>query len=308
MKELYHTVELPLCPVLARMEQRGFLVDAKALSDFGESLTGTIRQLEQRIYDAAGAPFNINSPKQLGKVLFEDLRLPHGKKTKTGWSTNADVLEKLRWQHPIVADVLEYRQYSKLKSTYADGLLKVIDADGRIRTSFQMTVTATGRLSSTEPNLQNIPTRTELGSQMRRMFVAAPGNLLVDADYSQIELRLLAHISGDEVMQQAFRSGEDFHTLTASKVFHVPPEEGDSPDALTGQGRELRHRLWHFPLLPVSGYRRHRGRGQGVYGALLRHLHRRPPVYDGGGGAGPAAGLRRHSLRAAAGAAGAEEL
>ena len=225
MKELYHTVELPLCPVLARMEQRGFLVDAKALSDFGESLTGTIRQLEQRIYDAAGAPFNINSPKQLGKVLFEDLQLPHGKKTKTGWSTNADVLEKLRWQHPIVADVLEYRQYSKLKSTYADGLLKVIDPDGRIRTSFQMTVTATGRLSSTEPNLQNIPTRTELGSQMRRMFVAAPGNLLVDADYSQIELRLLAHISGDEVMQQAFRSGEDFHTLTASKVFHVPPEE-----------------------------------------------------------------------------------
>ena len=225
MEELYHTVELPLCPVLARMEQRGFLVDAKALSDFGESLTGTIRQLEQRIYDAAGAAFNINSPKQLGKVLFEDLQLPHGKKTKTGWSTNADVLEKLRWQHPIVADVLEYRQYSKLKSTYADGLLKVIDADGRIRTSFQMTVTATGRLSSTEPNLQNIPTRTELGSQMRRMFVAAPGNLLVDADYSQIELRLLAHISGDEVMQQAFRSGEDFHTLTASKVFHVPPEE-----------------------------------------------------------------------------------
>ena len=225
MKELYHTVELPLCPVLARMEQRGFLVDAKALSDFGESLTGTIRRLEQRVYDAAGAPFNINSPKQLGKVLFEDLQLPHGKKTKTGWSTNADVLEKLRWQHPIVADVLEYRQYSKLKSTYADGLLKVIDADGRIRTSFQMTVTATGRLSSTEPNLQNIPTRTDLGSEIRRMFIPAEGCVLVDADYSQIELRLLAHISGDEVMQQAFRSGEDFHTLTASKVFHVPPEE-----------------------------------------------------------------------------------
>ena len=170
-------MELPLCPVLARMEQRrGFLVDAKALSDFGESLTGTIRRLEQRIYDAAGAPFNINSPKQLGKVLFEDLQRPHGKKTKTGWSTNADVLEKAPLAAPpIVADVLEYRQYSKLKSTYADGLLKVIDADGRIRTSFQMTVTATGRLSSTEPNLQNIPTRTELGSQMRRMFVAAPG-------------------------------------------------------------------------------------------------------------------------------------
>ena len=187
--------------------------------------TGTIRRLEQRIYDAAGAPFNINSPKQLGEILFGKLGLPHGKKTKTGWSTNADVLEKLRYEAPIVGAVLEYRQYAKLKSTYADGLLMAMDPDGRVRTSFQMTVTATGRLSSTEPNLQNIPTRTELGSQMRRMFVAAPGNLLVDADYSQIELRLLAHISGDEVMQQAFRSGEDFHTLTASKVFHVPPEE-----------------------------------------------------------------------------------
>ena len=225
MTELYETVELPLCAVLARMEQRGFLVDGKALAAFGQDMADRIADLEGRIYEQAGESFNINSPKQLGTVLFEKMQLPHGKKTKTGWSTNADVLEKLRWQAPIVADVLEYRQYAKLKSTYADGLLKVVDPDGRIRTSFQMTVTATGRLSSTEPNLQNIPTRTELGSQMRRMFVAAPGNLLVDADYSQIELRLLAHISGDEVMQQAFRSGEDFHTLTASKVFHVPPEE-----------------------------------------------------------------------------------
>ena len=224
MEKLYFDVELPLCRVLADMERSGFLVDGGALARFGADLSDTIDRLEQRIYAAAGQQFNINSPKQLGKVLFEDLGLPHGKKTKTGWSTNADVLEKLK-DHPLVADVLTYRQYAKLKSTYADGLLKVIDPDGRIRTSFQMTVTATGRLSSTEPNLQNIPTRTELGSQMRRMFVAAPGNLLVDADYSQIELRLLAHISGDEVMQQAFRSGEDFHTLTASKVFHVPPEE-----------------------------------------------------------------------------------
>ena len=224
MEKLYFDVELPLCRVLADMERSGFLVDGGALARFGADLSDTIDRLEQRIYAAAGQQFNINSPKQLGKVLFEDLGLPHGKKTKTGWSTNADVLEKLK-DHPLVADVLTYRQYAKLKSTYADGLLKVIDPDGRIRTSFQMTVTATGRLSSTEPNLQNIPTRTELGSQMRRMFVAAPGSLLVDADYSQIELRLLAHISGDEVMQQAFRSGEDFHTLTASKVFHVPPEE-----------------------------------------------------------------------------------
>ncbi len=170
-------------------------------------------------------------PRQLGSVLFDTLQLPHGKKTKTGWSTNADVLEKLRRQHPIVEDVLRYRQYAKLKSTYADGLLKVIGPDGRVRTRFQMTVTATGRLSSTEPNLQNIPTRTELGSRMREMFVAGPGNVLVDADYSQIELRLLAHVSGDEGMQEAFRSGSDFHTLTAARVFHVSPEE------VTGQMR-----------------------------------------------------------------------
>ena len=224
MEKLYFDVELPLCRVLADMERSGFLVDGGALARFGRELSDTIDRLEQRIYAAAGQQFNINSPKQLGKVLFEDLGLPHGKKTKTGWSTNAYVLEKLK-DHPLVADVLTYRQYAKLKSTYADGLLKVIDPDGRIRTSFQMTVTATGRLSSTEPNLQNIPTRTELGSKMREMFVAAPGHVLVDADYSQIELRLLAHISGDTAMQQAFLSGEDFHTVTAARVFHVPQDQ-----------------------------------------------------------------------------------
>ena len=224
MEKLYFDVELPLCRVLADMERSGFLVDGGALARFGADLSDTIDRLEQRIYAAAGQQFNINSPKQLGKVLFEDLGLPHGKKTKTGWSTNADVLEKLK-DHPLVADVLTYRQYAKLKSTYANGLLKVIDPDGRIRTSFQMTVTATGRLSSTEPNLQNIPTRTELGSKMREMFVAAPGHVLVDADYSQIELRLLAHISGDTAMQQAFLSGEDFHTVTAARVFHVPQDQ-----------------------------------------------------------------------------------
>ena len=222
MEKLYFDVELPLCRVLADMERSGFLVDGGALARFGADLSDTIRQLEERIYAAAGQQFNINSPKQLGKVLFEDLGLPHGKKTKTGWSTNADVLEKLKDQ-PLVADVLTYRQYAKLKSTYADGLLKVIDPDGRIRTSFQMTVTATGRLSSTEPNLQNIPTRTDLGSKMREMFVAAPGHVLVDADYSQIELRLLAHISGDEAMRAAFTTGADIHTATAAQVFHVAP-------------------------------------------------------------------------------------
>ena len=218
---LYNSVEMPLCRVLAEMELAGFRVDAQALRSLGEILTTAIETLEQKIYSYAGK-FNINSPKQLGQILFEDLQMPHGKRTKTGWSTNADVLEKLRGIHPIVGEVLEYRQYAKLKSTYVDGLLKVIPPDGRVRTSFQMTVTATGRLSSTEPNLQNIPTRTELGSELRRMFVAEEGKVLVDADYSQIELRLLAHISGDEAMRDAFLSGEDFHTVTASHVFGVP--------------------------------------------------------------------------------------
>jgi len=225
LHELYYSVELPLCAVLAKMEYAGVLVDRKALADFGAVMEQRTRELEQRIYDAAGEKFNINSPKQLGTILFEKLELPHGKKTKTGWSTNADVLEKLRWETPIVADVLEYRQYAKFKSTYCDGLLKVIAPDGRIHTSFQMTVTATGRLSSTEPNLQNIPTRTELGSEFRRMFVPADGCVLVDADYSQIELRLLAHIADDKTMQDAFRSGEDIHTVTASQAFGVPIEQ-----------------------------------------------------------------------------------
>ncbi len=225
METLYDDVELPLCRVLADMETAGFLVDRKALAEYGQTLQTAMDETEQAIYAAAGETFNINSPKQLGAILFEKLGLPHGKKTKTGWSTNADVLEKLRYDAPIVADVLRYRQYAKLKSTYVDGLLKVIEPDGRVRTSFQMTVTATGRLSSTEPNLQNIPTRTELGSRLRRMFTAPEGCVLVDADYSQIELRLLAHIAGDAEMQAAFRSGADFHTVTASRVFHVPPEQ-----------------------------------------------------------------------------------
>ena len=225
MEKLYYNIELPLCLVLSDMEQAGFYVDRKALYDFGESLNGDIERLQESIWQRAGHEFNINSPKQLGEVLFEELMLPSGKKTKTGWSTNVDVMEKLRGKHPIVDEVLEYRTLTKLKSTYAEGLLKVIGEDGRIRSSFQMTVTATGRLSSTEPNLQNIPVRKKLGAEIRKMFVAGPGMVLVDADYSQIELRLLAHISGDEAMRDAFLSGEDFHTVTASKVFNVPIEE-----------------------------------------------------------------------------------
>ena len=225
MTALLHEMELPLCRVLAEMELAGFRIDGAALARFGEDLQQRIVTLEQSIYHMAGEEFNINSPKQLGAILFDKLQLPHGKKTKTGWSTNAEVLEKLRYEAPIVDKVLEYRQYAKLRSTYADGLLRAVSPDGRVRTSFQMTVTATGRLSSTEPNLQNIPTRTELGSEIRRLFIAGDGNVLVDADYSQIELRLLAHMAGDEAMQQAFLSGADFHTVTAAKVFHVPESE-----------------------------------------------------------------------------------
>ena len=224
MTELFQRIEMPLCAVLAGMEHRGFLADRQALREFGESLVGDIDRLQRTIWDEAGEEFNINSPKQLGTVLFEKLGLPGGKKTKTGWSTNADTLDRLRYA-PIVGHVLEYRELTKLKSTYADGLLKVIGPDGRIHTNFQMTVTATGRLSSTEPNLQNIPVRRELGAGLRRMFTAGEGNVLIDADYSQIELRLLAHISDDENMRAAFLSGEDVHRVTASQVFGIPLEE-----------------------------------------------------------------------------------
>ena len=224
LMELFRTVELPLCPVLAEMEQAGFLVDRGALGTFGEMLAQGIDASRQQIYDLAGTEFNINSPKQLGEILFDRLGLPAYKKTKRGYSTNAEVLEKLRWQHPIVEQILEYRQLTKLKSTYVDGLTKVMGPDCRIHTSFQNTVTATGRLSSTEPNLQNIPVRTPLGAEMRKMFIAGPGNVLVDADYSQIELRLLAHIAQDPVMIEGFRTGADIHTITAAQVFGVPEE------------------------------------------------------------------------------------
>jgi len=222
MEQLYFEIELPLCAVLAEMEFTGVLIDRDALKAYGEGLTDGIEVLQSEIYAMAGESFNINSPKQLGVILFEKLMLPTGKKTKTGWSTNADVLEKLRGKHPIIQHILDYRTLTKLKSTYADGLLKVISDDGRIHSNFTMTVTATGRLSSVEPNLQNIPVRKEQGSEIRKMFVAAPGNVLVDADYSQIELRLLAHISNDETMRNAFINGEDIHRVTASQVFGIP--------------------------------------------------------------------------------------
>ena len=225
MLELYNKIELPVCPVLREMERNGFLVDRDALTAFGTSLKSDIERLEKEIYELAGEEFNINSPKQLGVILFEKLMLPAPKKTKTGWSTGAEVLEKLKGKHTIIGLILDYRQLSKLYSTYAQGLIKYIGDDGRIHTTFQMTVTATGRLSSTDPNLQNIPIRTQLGGEIRKMFVAGDGNILVDADYSQIELRLLAHISGDRTMIDAFKSGMDVHTVTASQVFGTPVEQ-----------------------------------------------------------------------------------
>ena len=220
-----YEIDLPLCAVLARMERAGFLVDGKALARFGEMLKQGIDQEEQIIYTLAGERFNILSPKQLGHILFDRLGLPPVKKTKTGYSTSAEVLEKLAPHHEIVAHILEYRQLTKLNSTYVEGLGKVIAPDGRVHTCFQNTVTATGRLSSTEPNLQNIPVRTPLGAEMRTMFVAPAGRLLVDADYSQIELRLLAHISGDQALIAAFNSGEDIHTATAAQVFGVDRDQ-----------------------------------------------------------------------------------
>ena len=225
MEQLYFDMELPLCDVLYRMEKEGIAVDQDTLVAFGKMLSQRIEECEKLIYSYSGAPFNINSPKQLGVLLFETLGLPHGKKTKTGYSTNVEVLEKLKDKHPIIPAIMDYRMLTKLKSTYADGLMKVIDSDGRVRTTFQNLVTATGRLSSTEPNLQNIPVRTDLGAEIRKMFVPKAGCVLVDADYSQIELRVLAHIADDTVMQDAFRSGLDVHTVTASQVFHVPFEE-----------------------------------------------------------------------------------
>ncbi|MBO4331359.1 MAG: DNA polymerase I, partial [Oscillospiraceae bacterium] len=225
MHTLYYEIELPLCRVLADMEHRGFLVDRLALAQFGTQLGEVIDALRAEIYELAGGEFNINSPKQLGELLFEKLLLPPYGKTKSGYSTNIDALSRLAGKHPIVSKIINYRKYTKLKSTYTDGLARVIDPDGRIRTHFNMTATATGRLSSTEPNLQNIPVRTELGGEMRRMFVASEGCVLVDADYSQIELRILAHISGDETMRAAFLSGEDIHAVTASQVFGVAREQ-----------------------------------------------------------------------------------
>ena len=225
MTKLFREIELPLCDVLYRMEKLGIDIDRNQLEQFGVMLSVRIAECEKLIFSYSQEPFNINSTRQLGELLFDKLGLPPVKKSKTGYSTNADVLEKLKNKHPIIPAIMDYRMLTKLKSTYADGLLKEIREDGRIHTTFQNLVTATGRLSSTEPNLQNIPVRTDLGAEIRKMFIPKPGCVLIDADYSQIELRVLAHIAQDENMCNAFRSGMDIHTVTASQVFAVPASE-----------------------------------------------------------------------------------
>ncbi len=225
MDKLYRDIEMPVSYVLYRMEQEGIKADAGALKEYGLALSGKINELEHRIYTLAGETFNINSPKQLAEILFEKMGIPGGKKTKTGYSTSAEVLEKLAEDVPFVRDILEYRTYAKLKSTYADALSEYIAGDGRIHTRFNQTITATGRLSSTDPNLQNIPMRTELGRQIRKVFTPKEGCVFADADYSQIELRILASLAGDKDLIAAYREGKDIHRITASKVFGVPFEE-----------------------------------------------------------------------------------
>ena len=225
MDALFREIEMPLVFTLADMEKEGIIASGEALKEYGDRLAVRIDELERKIYEEAGEEFNINSPKQLGVILFEKLSLPNGKKTKTGYSTAADVLDRLAPDYPIVADILEYRQLTKLKSTYADGLVNYIAEDGRIHTSFNQTITATGRLSSSDPNLQNIPTRSELGRTAKTAFSAGEGSVFLAVDYSQIELRLLAHLSGDEHLVRAFNEGEDFHAETAARVFGVPVSE-----------------------------------------------------------------------------------
>lgn len=222
--KLLSEIEVPLARVLAHMETIGFAVDSEGIRSYGEVIQKQADEIQQQVFEAVGYEFNINSPKQLGEALFGKLGLSHGKKTKTGWSTGAETLEKLRYESPAVELVLNFRALSKLKSTYCEGLLKVIGPDGRIHSSFNQTETRTGRISSTEPNLQNIPVRTELGREMRRFFIARPGWVLVDADYSQIELRVLAHIADDKAMIEAFRNNDDIHRSTAAQVFHMPEE------------------------------------------------------------------------------------
>ena len=228
MESLYEEIELPCLYALYEMEKNGIRVDGEALHQYGKKLRTRIEELTAEIHAMAGEEFNINSPKKLGEILFEKLGLKNGKKTKTGYSTSAEVLEKLKNAHPIIPKILEYRQLTKLNSTYAEGLTGYIRADGRIHGKFHQTVTVTGRISSADPNLQNIPTRMPLGREIRKVFIPEEGSVFVDADYSQIELRVLAHMSGDAALIAAYQADEDIHAITASQVFDVPLDQVDS--------------------------------------------------------------------------------
>ena len=277
LESLQNEIELPLLNVLYGMEHVGFKIDCRVLNELHARFSETAAKLESHIYEAAGGPFNILSPKQLGQVLFEKLRLPSGKKTKTGYSTDADTLESIAGMHPIVNDVLQYRFLTKLDSTFTDGLLKQRDADGRIRTRFMQCVTATGRISSTEPNLQNIPVRTPEGREIRKAFVPSEGNVLIGADYSQIELRLLAHISGDESFIAAFNNGEDIHARTAAEVFHVPL------DQVTKEQRSAAKAVNFGIVYGISDFGLARNLGVSVptaSGYIRRYFERYPKVQE----------------------------
>ena len=281
MTAFYETIERPLVPVVAAMERDGIKVDRAALAELSRDFARRIAEIEQAIFRAVGNEFNIGSTKQLGDVLFEKLRLPGGKKGKTGaYGTDASILEELAPLHEVPGQVLEWRQLTKLKSTYADALGEEIDRDsGRVHTSYALAVAATGRFSSNNPNLQNIPIRTEEGRRIRRAFVAEPGHLLLSADYSQIELRLAAHVADVPELKQAFRDGVDIHALTASQVFGVPLAEMDAQHAAARQGDQFRHHLRHQRLWPRQPDRRAAERGGGLYPRLFRALPGDPRLY-----------------------------
>ena len=297
MWDLYRNVEIPLVFTLRQMEADGIAAEKEALSVYGAKLAERIGELEAQIYEEAGEEFNINSPKQLGVILFEKLQLPGGKKTKTGYSTNAEILESLRGEYPIVDHVLKWRQVSKLKSTYIDGLKKTIAADGRIHTCFKQTETRTGRISSIEPNMQNIPVRTELGSNMRKFFVAGAGNVLLDADYSQIELRILANLCDDTAMQEAFLHGADIHTATAAQVFDLPPEM--VTDSMRSAAKAVNFGIiYGIGAFSLQGYSRFCGTGRPVYQKLSCSLPTCCSIHGGNRRTRQRTGLCQHLFQA----------
>ena len=306
LQSLYETLEVPLVPVLADMERVGIRVDRERLAQLTKELDTQLDTLLREIHQLAGEPVNPNSPKQLATVLFEKLKLPPLKRTKTGYSTDVDVLEELALGHPLPGKILEYRQLAKLKGTYADALPTLIHPrTGRIHTSFNQLVAATGRLSSSNPNLQNIPIRSELGRRIRQAFIPDDGWRFVAADYSQIELRILAHFTEEPALVEAFLAGADIHTRTAAQIMGVGARGGDGRDAAPGQGGQLRDPLRPLGIRPLAGGVDRPRRRPAVHRRLLRDASPRAGLHRPRGGGGPGAGLRHHAPRAAAVPAGA---